>query len=332
MTTRIGRRDLIAALGGAAASWPLAARAQQPGRVRRIGVLMGFRESDPAWQAHVAALRAGLEKLGWADGRNVRIDQRWAMADPDRARAYAAELVAAAPDVIFACPHFAAQAVHRQTRSIPTVVVQSGDLVSAGFAQSHARPGGNVTGFMLFEATINTKFLQLLKDIAPRVSRVAVVQSHNSGWRGDFAAIEAVAGLFAVQPIATLVRDAADIERAIVALASEPNGGLILPPDSLTSSHRELIIALAAKHRLPAVYSGHIFVTAGGLMHYGTDFADIFRRAASYVDRILRGAKPADLPVQAPTKFELVINLKTAKALGLEVPPTLLVRADEVIE
>jgi putative ABC transport system substrate-binding protein len=327
----VRRRTFITLLAGAAA-WPHAARAQQGERVRRIGVLMGFAEGDAGWQANVAALRAGLHELGWIDGRNVRIDYRWAAVDRDRLRAYPAELVTLAPDVIFACPHFAVTALLEQTRDIPIVAVQSGDLVEAGFAQTHARPGGNVTGFTMFEATINTKYLQLLKDIAPRVARVCVMQSANSAWRGDFRAIEAVAQALSAEPIAAIVRDAAEIERAIETFASKPGGGLIIPPDSLTVRHGELIIALAAKYRLPAVYSNRDFVTSGGLMSYATDHPDLFRRAASYVDRILRGEKPANLPVQAPVKYELAINLKTAKALGLEVPTTLLARADEVIE
>jgi putative ABC transport system substrate-binding protein len=237
-----------------------------------------------------------------------------------------------APDVILVSPHFAAAAMYRQTRTVPIVAVQSGDLVDAGFTQSHARPSGNVTGFTLFEASLTAKFLQLLKEIAPQLARVAVMQSASSGWRGDFRVVESVAQSHAVEAIAEIVRDAADIERAMAALAGEPNGGLILPPDAVSIRHRQLIISLAAKHRLPAVYSGREFVTDGGLMFYGTNFTDVFRRAASYVDRILRGAKPSDLPVQAPTKFELVINLKTAKALGLDVSPALLIRADEVIE
>jgi putative ABC transport system substrate-binding protein len=212
------------------------------------------------------------------------------------------------------------------------VAIQSGDLVTAGFTQSHARPGGNITGFISFEPSINTKFLQLLKDIAPSINRIAVIQSQSSAWRGDFAAIEGVAGSFAVQPRHILVRDAADLEDAIATFAREPNGGLILPPDNITVRHRELIILLAARHHLPAIYALREFVNAGGLMFYGAEFTDLFQRAASYVDRVLRGENPSDLPVQAPTKFELVVNLGTAKALGLEVPITLFARADEVIE
>jgi putative ABC transport system substrate-binding protein len=326
----IRRREFITLLGGAAA-WPLAARAQQAERMRRIGVLMGFAESDPEWNARLAAFRAALQELGWTDGRNVRIDTRWAVADPNPST-HAAELAGLAPDVIFACPHPAAAAVRRQTRTIPIVAAISGDPVRAGLVETYARPGGNVTAFLLFEPTINAKYLQLLKDIAPNVSRVAMVYSENSAWRGDFAAIEAAARAFAVEPVAKLVHHAADIEHEIAEFARTPNGGLIVPPDTATIHHRELIVGLAAKHRLPAVYSFREFVIDGGLMHYATDITDIFRRSASYVDRILRGAKPAELPVQAPTKFELVINLKTAKALGLTVPLPLLGRADEVIE
>jgi putative ABC transport system substrate-binding protein len=329
------RRDFITFVGGAAAtshaSWPLAARAQQAGGTRRIGVLMGFAETDPDWQARVSGLRASLSELGWNDGRNLRLDVRW-VPNLDRARAVAAELVKQAPDLLLACPHFAVAAAHGETRTLPIVAVQAGDMVTAGFAQSHARPGGNVTGFVLFEATINTKFLQLLKDIAPQLNRVGVMQGQSSAWRGDFAAIAAVAPSLGVQPAHMLVRDAADIEAAFAALAREPKAGLILPPDNTTIRNRELIIALAGRHRLPAVYSDRVFAPAGGLMFYGADFTDVFRRAASYVDRILRGDKPGDLPVQSPTKFELVINLKTAKALGLDVPITMLARADEVIE
>jgi putative tryptophan/tyrosine transport system substrate-binding protein len=329
------RREFITLLGGIAAApiiWPYSARAQQAERMRRVGVLMGFAESDQDWQARITGLRAALQQLGWIDGHNLRLDVRWAESNPDRARAIAGELVAQVPDALFACPHFAVAAMQRETRTMPIVAVQAGDLVTAGFAQSHARPGGNVTGFVLFEATLNTKFLQLLKDIAPQINRVGVMQSLSSAWRGDFAAIEAVAGSFGVQVTHTLVRDAAGIESAFKTFAREPNAGLILPPDNTTIRHRELIIALAASHRLPAVYSDPVFVAPGGLMFYGADFADVFRRAASYIDRILRGERSGDLPVQAPTKFELIINLKTAKALGLEVSPTLLARADEVIE
>jgi putative ABC transport system substrate-binding protein len=330
------RREFITLIGGAAAGssllWPLAARAQQPDGVRRVGVLMGFAESDTEWQARLTAFRTALQGFGWTDGRNLRFDIRWTAGDPNRTRASAAELAASAPDVILASPHFVVLAMHQQTRTIPIVAIQSGDPVDAGFVQSYARPGGNVTAFLLFEATINAKFLQLLKEIAPHLARVAVLQSESSSWRGDFRAVEAAARSLAVKPTAMIVRDAADIERAIVTFAGEPNGGLILPPDAMTIRHRDVIIALAAKHRLTAVYSGREFMSSDGLMFYGADFTDVFRRSASYVDRILRGANPGELSVQAPTKFELVLNLKAAKALGLDVPPTLLIRADEVIE
>ena len=325
------RREFITLIGGAAAAWPLAAHAQQPERMRRIGVLMGFVESDPQWRAWLATFQAALRELGWTDGRNVVIGSRWTGANPDPS-ALAAELVAQSPDVILACPHTAAAAVHQQTRTIPIVAVISGDPVRAGFVQSHARPGGNVTAFLLFETTINTKYVQLLKDVAPHVTRAAVLHGENTAWRGDFAIIKTVAPSLEVEPVEILVHRASDIEREISDFARIPNGGLILPPDSAMIAQRELILALAARYRLPAVYAGREFVVDGGLICYSTDFNDIFRRAASYVDRILKGEKPADLPVQAPTKYELVINLKTAKALGLSVPPTLIARADEVIE
>ena len=330
------RREFITLLGGAMAPWPVAVGAQQGDRIRRIGVLMGFAENDQNWQARLTALRTVLQERGWTDGRNVRFDVRWTPPNPDRlatpVRAIAADLVAQAPDVLIACPYFAVAALHEQNHSIPIVAIQSGDLVTAGLTQSHARPGGNITGFTSFEPSINTKFLQLLKDISPSMNRVAIIQSQSSAWRGDFAAIESVARSFGVQPRHTVVRDAGDLEDAIATFAREPNGGLILPPDNITVRHRELIIVLAARHRIPAVYALREFVNAGGLMFYGAEFTDLFQRAASYVDRVLRGENPSDLPVQAPTKFELVVNLKTAKTLGLEVPITLLARADEVIE
>jgi putative ABC transport system substrate-binding protein len=326
------RREFLGVLGCAAAAWPIAARAQQPTRLRRIGVLLGF-ANDADGQARFGALRDELRRLGWVDDRNLRIDLRWAAGDTERTRASAAELIAAAPDVIFASPATMVAVLRRQTWTLPIVFVQSGDPVRAGSVMSHARPGGNATGFTLFEASINTKYLQLLKDIAPGVTRAAVVQNpDNTSWRGDVAQIEAVARSLGVVPVPTPVRNPADIERALAAFAGEPNGGVIALPDNTNFRHRDVIVAMAAKHRLPAIYPFRYFVTGGGLMSYGADQPDIYRRAASYVDRILKGEKPADLPVQAPTKYELVINLKTAKALGLTVPPTLLARADEVIE
>ena len=325
------RREFLGLAGGTIA-WPLGARAQQPDRMRRIGVLLGFAD-DADGQVRFSALRNELRKLGWVDDRNLRIDLRWAAGDTERTRASAAELVAAGPDVIFASPATMVAVLRRLTWTLPIVFVQSGDPVQAGSVMSHARPGGNATGFMLFEASINTKYLQLLKDIAPGVTRAALVQNpDNTSWRGDIARIEAVARSLGVVPVPTPVRNPADIERALAAFANEPNGGVITLPDNTNIRYRDVIVAMAAKHRLPAVYPFRNFVTGDGLMSYGADQPDIYRRAASYVDRIMRGEKPGELPVQAPTKFELVINLKTAKALGLDVPLSLLARADEVIE
>jgi putative ABC transport system substrate-binding protein len=324
------RREFMSLLGGAAA-WPVAARAQ-PSQMRRIGLLMSFAESDLEGQAELSAFRDALQVLGWTDGRNLRVEYRWDGVDSTRARDPARELSGLGLDVIFVDGAPAVAAMRDQARSIPIVFIQSGDPVQAGSVQGFSRPGSNFTGFVSFESTINAKYLQLLKDIAPNVTRVAVMQFENSTWRGDFSVIEAVARSFAVTPIATVVHDTSEIERAMAALAREPNGGLILPPDGRTASNGDLIVALAAKYNLPAIYSDRPFASGGGLMSYGVDRPDIFRRAASYVDRILKGAAPADLPVQAPTKFELIINLKTAKALGLNVSPALLIGANEVIE
>jgi putative ABC transport system substrate-binding protein len=324
------RRKFITLLGGAAA-WPLAARAQQAERTRRVGVILGGAENDSD-TSRFAAFIQWLQKAGWIEGRNLHVDTRRGVVDSDSARVRAAEIISLAPDVIFVVGAPVVAAVREQTRTLPIVFVQSGDPVQSASVQSFARPGGNATGFLMFEPTINTKYLQLLKDIAPNVSRVAVMQFENSTWRGDFSAIEAVARSLSVTPIAAVVHDAGEIERAMAALAQEPNGGLIMPPDGNTTLHRDLIVALAAKYRLPAVYSDRNFTVGGGLLSYGVDTNDLYRGAAIYVDRILRGAKPGDLPVQAPTKFELVINLKAAKALGLTVPPSMQQFADEVIE
>jgi putative ABC transport system substrate-binding protein len=326
----LNRREIIILLGGTAAAWPLMAMAQQGERMKRLGILRSGFQTDNKF---ILALRDGIRDLGWMEGRNIRIDTRLTGTnDPDVARAAAAELIGLAPDVIFATPATAVQAVRRLTNTIAIVFLQSGDPVQSGLVQSLSQPSGNATGFFTFEPSINTRYLQLLKELAPQLTRVAVLQAQTSAWRGDFAVIQAVARSFSVASLATLIHDdAADIERAIVAFAREPNGGLILPPDTLTRKHRELIVALAAKHRLPAMYWEREFVKMGGLLFYGPTPVDS-GRVASYVDRILRGAKPADLPVQAPIKYELVINLKTAKALGLEVPATLLATADEVIE
>jgi putative ABC transport system substrate-binding protein len=330
----IRRRELITLVGGAAAAWPLAARAQQDDRVKRLGILLATTDTDANVEAANAALLQELAQLGWTEGRNLRVDfRRVDSNERDLIRPHAGSLVRAAPDVIYTSPAGAAQVLQGLTRTIPIVFVQVADPVQAGMVQSLTRPGGNFTGFVLFEPSINTKYLQLLKDMAPKLTRVAVLQSAPTSRRGDFAVVESVAQSFAVAAIAMVVRDdAADVERAIAAFAREPNGGLILPPDNVTSRrHRDLIVALAAKHRLPAIYPTRQFVQAGGLMAYATSPLD-FRLVASYVDRILRGAKPSELPVQIPTKFELVIKLKTASDLGLTIPPSLFALADEVIE
>ena len=327
------RREFITLLGGAAA-WPLAARAQQGERMRRIGVLMGQAADDPEAQARVAAFVQGLQELGWTDGRNVRIDIRWPAGDADRARRYAAELVALAPDVILAPGNFTMGPLLQATRTVPIVFGSIIDPVGAGFIESLARPGGNVTGFILFEYAMSAKWLELLKQIAPSVTRVAVIRDPAipSGI-GQWGAIQTAAPSFGVEVSPINVRDdAGDIERAVAAFARASNCGLILTGSAWAGVHRNLIITLAARHKLPAVYFERFFVAAGGLSSYGPNLVDQFRRAASYVDRILKGEKPADLPVQAPVKYDLVINLKTAKTLGLSIPPSLLARADEVIE
>jgi putative ABC transport system substrate-binding protein len=326
------RREFITLVGGAAA-WPLAARAQQGGGMRRIGVLMGLAADDPESQRRVTAFVQGLQQLGWTDGRNVRIDTRWATANAE-IRRHAAELAALAPDVILAATGSPTVApLLEATRTVPIVFVNVIDPVGAGFVASLARPGGNATGFTVFEYGISGKWLELLKVIAPRVTRAAVLRDPAvASGIGQFAAIQAVAPSFGVELSPLDVRDAGAIERDIAAFARSSNGGLIVTGSALAAVHRELITALAARHKLPAVYAFRYMVTAGGLISYGADSIDPYRRAASYVDRILKGEKPADLPVQAPTKYETVINLKTAKALGLTVPQTLLASADEVIE
>jgi len=328
----MNRRDFITLLGGAAATWPLAARAQQREPMRRIGVLMSFAADDPAGQARLLAFAQALAQLGWTDRRNACIDIRWSAGDPERARRYVAELVALMPDVILAHGSLTTGPLLQATRAVPIVFLQIADPVGAGFVDSLARPGGNATGFSSFEYAIAGKWLELLKEIAPGVKRVAVVRNVGiAAGLGQFGAIQASAPSLGVEVSPINVRDAGEVERAITAFAPSPNGGLIVVAAAATI-YRKLIVTLAARHRLPAVYPDDMFVTDGGLIAYGPDRADQFRRAAGYVDRILKGEKPADLPVQEPTKYELVINLKTAKALGLEVPPTLLARADEVIE
>ena len=327
------RRDFIKSIGGAAAAWPLPARAQQGERVPRIGVLINLAADDPESGARLAAFVKGLQELSWADGRSVRIETRWGGADADRVRRYAAELVALAPDVILASGGSTVGPLQQATRTVPIVFVNVTDPVGAGFVASLARPRGNATGFIYFEFGIGGKWLELLKEIAPRVTRAAVIRdAATTTGVGQFAAIQSVAPSFGVELSPIGVRNAGEFEQAVTAFARSSNDGLIVTASVLAIAHRDLIISVAARHRLPAVYPFRRFVTGGGLISYGPDTVDQFRRAAGYVDRILKGEKPADLPVQAPTKYELVINLKAAKALGLEVPPTLLARADEVIE
>jgi putative tryptophan/tyrosine transport system substrate-binding protein len=327
------RRQFITLLGGVAAAWPLAARAQQIEKVRRIGVLQPVAVDDPEALARVTAFAQGLQQFGWTDGRNVRIDTRWAAGDTDRYRTYAAELVALAPDVILASSSPAVMSLQHLTRTVPIVFVNIVDPVGAGFVESLARPGGNATGFVAYEYGMSAKWLELLKEIMPALKLAAVLRDPAiASEAGQYAVIQAAAPSFGVELRAVGVRDAGEIERAITALARSSNGGLIVTGSPLALVHRDLIITLAARHRLPAVYPFPYFATSGGLISYGPNATDPYRRAASYIDRILKGEKPADLPVQAPTKYELVIKLKTAKALGLTVPDSLLARADEVIE
>jgi putative tryptophan/tyrosine transport system substrate-binding protein len=326
------RREFITLLGGAAA-WPLTARAQQGERVRRIGVLMSTAVDDPQDPARLAAFAQGLQELGWTIGRNLRIDYRWGASSPDNARKYAAELAALAPEVLLTSGTIALAAAQQISHTIPIVFVNLIDPVSGGFVESLARPGGNTTGFLLFEYGISGKWLELLKEVAPRVTRVAVLRDPtqvSSG--GQLGAIQSAASQLGVEFRPVGVRDAEEIKRGITDFARGSNGGLIVTAGTQARDHRELIIGLSAQHRLPAVYFNRLFVEAGGLISYGADTIDPLRRAADYVDRILKGDKPRDLPVQAPTKYDLVINLKTAKAFGLEIPPSVLARANEVIE
>ena len=325
------RREFITLVGVTATGWPLAARAQQP--QRRIGVLMNWAADDPEGQARIAAFHQGLQELGLTLGRNARIDARWGAVDADSSRRYAAELVGLAPDVILASASAAIAALQQTTRTIPIVFTTVADPVGAGFVETLAHPGGNITGFSLFEYTLSGKWLELLKEIVPGVTRAAVLRDPTVGSGvGQYAIIQAVAPSLRVELRPIDVRDPGEIKRAIVTFAQSPNGGLIIAGSPAAMVHRDLIITLAAHHQLPAVYSLPYFARSGGLIAYGPDSVSPYRRAAGYVDRILKGEKPADLPVQAPTKYELVINLKTAKALGLSVPQSLLSRADEVIE
>ena len=326
------RRKFITLLGGAAA-WPLAAAAQQTDRVRRVGALGALAADDPEGQARLAAFREGLQQFGWIDGRNVRIDSRWGAGDADDIRKNAKELVALAQDVILATGSAAMGPLQQLTRTVPVVFVLVPDPVGAGYIDSLAHPGGNATGFTIFEFAIGAKSLELLEEIVLGLKRAAVLRDPAiSSGLGLFGAIQSAAPSLGLEVSAVNVRDAGEIERAVSSFARSLNGGLIVTPSALAGVHRKLIIALAAQHKLPAIYYERYYVKDGGLISYGADFHDQFRSAASYVDRILKGEKPADLPVQAPTKYRLVINLKTAKALGLTVPPSLLARADEVIE
>ena len=329
----ISRRAFILALAGAAATWPVITPAQQGERMRRIGVLLPSTTDDPEFQARVQAFLQALQRSGWTDGRNVRIDMRWAGVDADAIRKHAAELVALAPDVILAHANAATGALLRVTRTVPIVFAVVGDPIAGGHVQSLARPGGNATGFTQFEFSFSAKWLELLKEVAPGVTRVAVLRDPIVGsGTSQFAVIQAVAPSLRMEVNPVNTREAGEIERAVAAFGRSRNGGLIVVAGGSAQRHRDLIISLAARHKLPAVYSERSFVAVGGLISYGANNVDQYRRAAGYVDRILRGEKPAELPVQAPTKYELVINLKTAKALGLTIPPSVLARADHVIE
>jgi ABC-type uncharacterized transport system substrate-binding protein len=333
MAIHIRRREFIFTLGGAAAAWPFAARAQQGKRMRSVGALMPYAANDPHVQIRNAAFLQGLQQLGWTVGNNVQIEYRWSGGSEDDTRKYAAELVALAPDVIFTSGSAGLGPLHRATRTVPIVFTLVPDPVGAGFVESFARPGGNITGFTIFEYGIGAKWLELLKQVAPSVTRVAVVRDPAiTAGIGLWGALQSVAPSFGVELRPVDVRDAGEIERALTAFASGPNGGLILTGSAGAVIHRDLIIALAARHRLPAVYYDRYFVAAGGLVSYGSNTVEQFRLGAGYVDRILKGEKPADLPVQGPTKYELLLNLKTAKALGLEFSQSVLARADEVIE
>ena len=328
------RREFITLLSGAAVTWPLAARAQQPDRMLQIGVLMAYAESDREGQAWVAAFREGLQNLGWTEGRNIRIDTRWAAADAEAIQRFAKELVALQPDLILTQNTPTTAAMLQQTRTIPIIFANVSDPVGSGFVASFARPGGNATGFIVLESTMAGKWLELLKEIAPRVNRVAFLFNPVTATFAEYYLnpFKAAATSFAVEAIAAPVRDRSELESVVAAHAREPNGGLIVMPDAFLNVHRAEVISLAARYRLPAVYAYRFFTELGGLLSYGNDVTDNFRRAATYADRVLKGVKPSELPVQAPVKFELVINLKTAKTLGLDVPLHLQQRADELIE
>ncbi len=329
------RREFITLLGGTAAAWPFATWAQQSNSVRRLGVMTDTAENNPEGQARIAALRDGLKELGWIEGANLLVDYRWSEGDTDRTRSYAAGIVALKPDVIFALGASQLAPLSRQTHAIPIVFVGVSDPVGLGYAANFSHPGGNITGFTLYEPSMGGKWVEALKEIAPALTRIGIMANPDTAVRqGKFytAAFESAAGTLKIDAITVPTRNVSEIESAIASLTQLPNTGLIVSPDSFTQAHDKLIVTLASKYRLPAIYGNRSFPDAGGLMSYGPNFIDTFRRSASYVDRILRGEQPADLPVQAPTKYELVINLKTAKALGLNVNRDFLLRADEVIE
>ena len=328
------RRELITLLGGAAAMWPLGSSAQQSGGIKRIGVLMAYAETDSQAQGYFNAFRDELQKLGWAEGRNIRIDTRWAALDPEAMQGFAKELVALQPDLILSQITPTTAALLQQTRTIPIVFGMVADPIGSGFVATFSRPGGNVTGFVTSEGSLGGKWVELLKEVAPRIKRVAMLFNPILATFADFylKPFEAAAASFAMEAVSALVRDTSELETVVAALAREPDSGLVVLPDSFTDSHRAEITSLAVRHRLPGVYPYRFYAELGGLLSYGVDLPDNFRRAATYADRILKGAKPSELPVQAPIKFERVINLKTAKALGLEISPMLLARADSIIE
>jgi putative ABC transport system substrate-binding protein len=328
----MNRREFVTLIGSAAATWPMAALAQT-GRPRRIGVLMGYPEGDPKAQSNMKAMRQGLQTLGWIEGQNLTIDYRWAGADPDKARAYARELIGMAPDVIVPSTNQVTAILRQETSSIPIVFVFVGDPVGSGFAASLAKPGGNITGFANFENSTGGKWLELFSEVAPGIKRVGFVFNPDAAPNvGFFRAAEAAAPPLGIVLVPLPVHNAAEIERGVALLAQSENAGLVVAPHAVTVGNAGLIVGLAARHRLPAVYSDRYFVESGGLLSFGNNTADMFQRSASYIDRVLKGAKPAELPVQLPTKFELIINLKTARELSLHVPLMMLSRADEVIE
>ena len=327
------RREFIRVFGGVAATWPLAARAQQPERMRRVGLLLGYSEGDAEGQASVAAFRQRLQELGWTEGHNIRIDMRWAGADPNKARSFAKELIGMKPDVVVPSSNLVTEIVQQETQTIPVVFVFVGDPVGSGFVTNVARPGGNLTGFPVFETAIAGKWVEIFHEIAPNVGRVGfIIVPETPAHVGFLHAAEAASLPLQIKLIPLAVHNASEIERAVSEFAREPNGGLIVVPHAVTVEHRNDILGLAARYHLPALYSLRNVAQSGGLISYGTNPIDPFRHGATYVDRILKGEKPGDLPVQLPTKYELIINLKTAKSLGLIVPPSLLARADEVIE